>query len=47
MIINYKKIFWGDSKLEKIEIAGDTIVITVFNDVLEKIFSLHVRNVQE
>lgn len=36
IIISYNDCFWGDSTLEKIEIIYDKIVITVFNDVLQK-----------
>ena len=36
MIINYNDCFWGDSTLEKIEIVYDKVVITVFNDAMQK-----------
>ena len=36
IVINYNDCFWGDSTLEKIEIVYDKIVITVYNDALQK-----------
>jgi len=36
MILDYNKLFWGDSVLEKIEIEYDNIKIYIFNDVEQK-----------
>lgn len=36
IVMNYNDYFWGDSILEKIEVVYDKIVITVYNDVLQK-----------
>lgn len=38
MRINYEDCFWGDSTLERIEIAYDKIGITIYSDALQKIF---------
>lgn len=36
MIFEKNSLFWADSELVKIEIVYDKIVISVFNDVLQK-----------
>lgn len=36
MTLDYNDCFWGDSELEKIEIVYDKIMVTIFNDVLQR-----------
>ena len=36
MILNFDELLWGDSVLEKIEIANDKISILIYNDVNQK-----------
>lgn len=35
-MLKYNELFWGDSNIEKITIEYDKIIISIFNDVLQK-----------
>lgn len=36
MMIKYNDIFWGDSTIEKIGIKYDEVIISIFNDAMQK-----------